>query len=51
MRSLITIQRFFVRKLKAVPPEEWVEKPDDAYVPFHQKTLDFDIKYYKDIKK
>lgn len=51
MRALVTIQKCFVRKLKAVPREDWVVQPADAYVPFQNKTIDFDIKYFKDAKK
>ena len=52
MRSLTTIQRFYVRKLKNIEPESWVQKPDDAHVPFANKNLDhLNIQYYRDVKK
>ena len=51
MKNLITIQRYFVRKLKNVEAESWVQKPEDAYVPFQQKNLDhLNIQYYRDVK-
>lgn len=52
MRSLITIQRYSIRKLKNVQPESWVQKPADVPLVFSNQNLDhLGIKYYRDVKQ
>lgn len=52
MRAISYIQKYFVKKLKDIPRETWVEQGEDAYVPFHHKKIDnVDVKYYQDVKR
>lgn len=52
MKALITIPSFFVKKLKNVPRESWVQQPQDAYIPFSQRdTQHLNIQYYRDVKQ
>lgn len=52
MRALLNNQRFFVKKLKNVGRESWVEQPKDTSVSFLDRDLShLNIKYYRDSKK
>lgn len=52
MRGFNTVQKYLVRKLKQVPREEWVVRPQDAYIPFQERSVGHvDIKYFRDVKK
>lgn len=52
MRSVTTIQKYLIRKLKNVEPESWVERPVDAHVSYPQKNLEhLNIQFYRDVKK
>ena len=52
MNSLMMICRHYLRQLKNIPRESWVEQPEDAYVPYLNRDVShLNIKYFKDVKK
>jgi hypothetical protein len=49
---LLRTTRYFLKKIKEIPAEPWIVKPEDASVPFSQKDQShLNIKAHRDIKR